>query len=103
MKIKILFFSLLLTFSASSFAQWFPGIATAQVLPSQVVAQIYNPHYVSIICSGQVFGQTSAGPVLTSGFIEHFITPGTHRFAFVTTNAFAPFVHGWANFHCRYW
>ena len=103
MKIKALFLSLMLTASASSFAQWFPGIATVQVLPGQVVAQIFNPHYSTIICSGQVFGQTYRGPVLTSGFIEHFITPGTHRFAYVYTNVYAPFAQGWANFNCRYW
>lgn len=104
MKLKALVLSLAMTASLSSFAQyWFPAQYAVQVLPGQVSAQIFNPQYAPIICSGQVFGQTFAGPVLTSGFIEQYLLPGTNRFAFVYTNAYAPFVSGWANLQCRYW
>ncbi len=104
MKLKALFLSLMMTLSVSSFAYpWFPAQYHVQVLPGQVAAQIFNPHYVPIICSGQVFGQTYGGPMLTSGFIQHLLQPGTSRFAFVHTNAWHPFVHGWANLQCRYW
>lgn len=104
MKLKALLVSLSLTLSVASFAYpWFPAQYQVQVLPGQVTAQIFNPQMVPIICSGQVFGQTFRGPVLTSGFIEHFLLPGTNRFAFVYTNAFAPFVSGWANLNCRYY
>lgn len=103
MKLKALFAALIMTVSLSSFAQWFPARVAVQVLPGQVVAQIFNPQYVPMICSGQVFGQTYGGPLLTSAFIEHYMQPGTNRFAFVYTNAWAPFVNGWANFNCRYW
>ncbi len=104
MKLKALLFTLIVTasFHASAY-NWFPAQYSVQVLPGQVSAQLYNPHFVPIICSGQVFGQTYAGPILTSGFVEHFLRPGTNRFAFVYTNAWAPFVHGWANLNCRYW
>lgn len=104
MKLKALALTLVATVSLSSFAYpWFPARYEVSVLPGQVSAQIFNPHMVPIVCSGQVFGQTYMGPVLTSGFLEHFLMPGTNRFAFVYTNAFAPFVHGWANLNCRYW
>ncbi|MFL5785704.1 MAG: hypothetical protein ACJ76H_13895 [Bacteriovoracaceae bacterium] len=103
MKLKALVLSLTMTVSVNVFAQWFPGQVAVQVLPGQVIAQVFNPQYVPMVCSGQVFGQTYAGPVLTSGFIEHYLLPGTNRFAFVYTNAWAPFVNGWANFNCRVW
>ncbi len=104
MKLKSLIFSVMMTLSLSSFAQaWFPAQYSVQVLPGQVAAQVFNPHFVPIVCSGQVFGQTYAGPVVTSGFFETYLQPGTNRFAFVYTNAWAPFVQGWANLNCRYW
>ena len=104
MKLKALIFSALMSLSMGASAYyWFPAQYQVQVLPGQVTAQIFNPQMTPIICSGQVFGQTYAGPVLTSGFVEHFLMPGTNRFAFVYTNAWAPFIHGWANLQCRYY
>lgn len=103
MKLKALIFSTLMSLSmAASAYYWFPAQYQVQVLPGQVSAQIFNGQPYPIVCSGQVFGQTYAGPVLTSGFFEHYLLPGANRFAFVFTNAFAPFVHGWANLNCRF-
>jgi hypothetical protein len=103
MKLKALLSALIVTASMNASAYyWFPAQYAVQVLPGQVSAQLFNPHPTPIVCSGQVFGQTYAGPVLTSGFVEHFLYPGTNRFAFVYTNAWAPFIRGWANLNCRY-
>lgn len=104
MKLKAIVFAILTAGALNASAYpWFPAQYQVQVLPGQVSAQIFNPHFSPIICSGQVFGQTYAGPVLTSGFIEQFLHPGTNRFAFVYTNGWAPFVGGWANLNCRFW
>jgi hypothetical protein len=89
-------------FSGSALAQYFPAQAYVTVLPGQVTVQVYNPHYEPIICNGQVFGQLATGPVLNSFFTEQFMPAGNYRFAYVHTNAFNPFVNGWANIHCRF-
>jgi hypothetical protein len=104
MKLKALVFGCLLSvFSTSAFAyHWFPGVVQYRVLPGQVAFTVFNPHFQPIICSGQVFGQTIAGPVFNAFFVEQFMPAGSHRFAFVNATPFMPFSHGWANIHCRF-
>lgn len=102
MKLKSLIVAAFLTLSTSAFAQWFPGVVQVSVLPGQVAFRVVNPNYRPIICSGQVFGQTIAGPVYTTYFVEQYLVPGDVRFAYVVATPFAPFATGWANIHCRF-
>lgn len=102
MKLKILLTLAFLTFTASAFAQWFPGRVNVVVLPGQVAAEVMNPYYEPIICNGQVFGQTAQGPVFTTYFAEQFLPVGGFRYAYVQTTPYAPFVRGWANIQCRF-
>lgn len=102
MKLKSFIVASLIAFSTSAFAQWFPARAYVTVLPGQVAVQVFNPFYEPIICGGQVFGQTSMGPVYNTFFVEQFMNVGEYRFAYVNTNPFAPFVNGWANINCRF-
>jgi hypothetical protein len=102
MKLKALFIALVITMTSTAFAQFFPAKAYVTVLPGQVTAQVYNPYYEPIICSGQVFGQTAYGAVYNAFFAQQFLPAGGYRFATVNTNGFNPFVTGWANIHCRF-
>lgn len=103
MKLKALILTAVLSsFSSAALAQWFPATVQVTVLPGQVAAQVYNPYPQPVICNGQVFGQTVAGPVFNAYFAEQFMPVGSYRYAFVQTNAFAPFIGGWANIHCRF-
>jgi hypothetical protein len=102
MKFKALILTSLLSFSISALAQFFPAQAYVNVLPGRVSAQVYNPYFQPIVCNGQVFGQTSYGLILNSFFYEQLLPPGSSRWAFVQTNPWQPFIHGWSNIHCRY-
>jgi hypothetical protein len=102
MKLKALIVALVLTLTTSAFAQFFPARAQVTVLPGQVAVQVFNPFYEPIICSGQVFGQTAAGPVFSTFFAQQFLPAGDFRFAYVVANPFNPFVGGWSNIHCRF-
>ncbi len=103
MKLKVLFIAAVLSlFTSSAFAQFFAGRVNVQVLPLQVSAQVFNPYYEPIICSGQVYGQPAYSPMLTTFFAEQFIPAGGYRFAFVQTMPHNPFVRGWANINCRF-
>lgn len=99
---KALLFAALLTVSAQSFAYWFPATVRVTSLPGAVTAEVSNPYLRPIICNGQVFGQTYQGPVFNAFFAEQWMPVGSYRYAYVHTNAFAPFVNGWANIYCRY-
>lgn len=99
---KALLFATLLSVSAPSFAQWFPATVRVVSLPGAVTAEVSNPYLQPIICSGQVFGQTAQGPVFNAFFAEQWMPVGSYRYAHVQTNAYAPFVGGWATIHCRY-
>jgi hypothetical protein len=105
MKLKVLLFTAMLATATSAMAQFFPAQTFMSVLPGRVSAQVVNPYFQPIVCSGQVFGQTNYGVVLNAFFVEQLLPPGAHRFAFVQTNPWQPFVHGWSNIHCRfiYW
>jgi len=83
-------------------AQFFPATGYVQVLPGQVTAQVYNPHYEPIICNGQVFGQTYTGRVYNAFFYEQLIPAGQYRFVFVQTFPHDPFGNGWSNIVCRF-
>lgn len=102
MKLKSLIIALFLTAATSAFAQFFRANPSVTIFPGQVSAQVYNPYYEPIICNGQVFGQTARGPVFSAFFAEQLMPAGSYRFATVVTNAFNPFVGGWANIHCRF-
>ena len=102
MKLKALFFALVISMTSTAFAQFFPAKAYVTVLPGQVTAQVLNPYYEPIICSGQVFGQTAYGVVYNAFFAQQFLPAGGYRFATVIANGFNPFVTGWANIHCRF-
>lgn len=102
MRLKSLFAIALFTVTTTAFGYWFPARVNVVVLPGQVAAEVFNPFFQPIICNGQVFGQTVHGAVFTSYFAEQFLPIGGHRFAFVQTTPYAPFVHGWTNIHCRY-
>lgn len=102
MKLKLAIVAFLITLSSASFAQFFAANPNVTILPGVVTARVYNPYYEPIICNGQVFGQTYAGPVYNAFFVEQILPPGAYRQATVVTNAFNPFVGGWANIHCRF-
>ena len=103
MKLKsLLVASLMVLFTSSAFAQWFPGIVQVSVLPGQVAFQVTNPHPQPIICNGQVFGRTVYGQVFTTFFAEQFLPIGGFRYAYVNAIPYAPFTNGWANIHCRF-
>lgn len=102
MKLKALIVAFALTLTTSAFAQFFQARVNVAVLPGQVAAEVYNPFYEPIVCNGQVFGQTAAGPVFNAFFAEQILAPGTVRFAFVRTTPFNPFVGGWSQIHCRF-
>jgi hypothetical protein len=102
MKLKSLVVATFMCLASSAFAQWFPATVHVTVLPFQVAVQVVNPYHYPIICNGQVFGQTSHGPVFTTYFAEQFLPVGGHRYAYVQTNLYSPFVNGWANLHCRF-
>ena len=102
MKLKSLILAALIALSSSAYAQWFSARVNVIVLPGQVAAEVINPFYQPIICQGQVFGQTSLGPVYTTYFVEQFLPLGSNRYAYVQTTPFAPFVAGWANIFCRF-
>ena len=103
MKLKsLLVASLMVLFTSSAFAQWFPGIVQVSVLPGQVAFAVTNPHPQPIICSGQVYGQTVYGQVFTTFFIEQVLPIGGYRYAYVNAIPYAPFARGWANINCRF-
>lgn len=102
MKLKALLFSALVMLSTQSFAQWFPGQVQISVFPGQIAAQVFNPFYRPIICTGQVFGQTSYGPVYTAYFVQQIMGVGEYRYAYVQAPPFAPFINGWANINCSF-
>lgn len=102
MKLKALFIVLTFTVMTSAFAQVFPARVNVSVLPGQVTAEVFNPFYEPIVCSGQVFGQTVAGPVFNSFFLEQVLPAGDFRLAFVRADFRNPFVTGWANISCRF-
>lgn len=93
---------LTLTLSTSAFAQFFPASAQVAVLPGQVSAQVANPYYEPIICSGFVFGQTAQGAVYNTFFAQQLMVAGTFRYAYVVTHPYNPFVGGWTNIQCRF-
>ena len=99
---KAFIIAALLSVSVSSFAQWFPATVRVTSLPGAVTAEVSNPYIQPIICNGQVFGQTVQGPVFNAFFAEQWMPAGSYRYAYVHTNAFAPFIGGWANIYCRY-
>jgi hypothetical protein len=102
-KLKVLVIAALLSlFTTSAFAQLFPGRVLTTVLPGQVAAQVFNPYYEPIACSGQVFGQTAAGVVFNAYFIQQILPAGANRFAYVQASPFNPFVGGWANIYCQF-
>ena len=102
MKFKLSLVVMLITLTSSAFAQFFVSNPSVTVLPGQVSAQVYNPYYEPIICNGQVFGQTAAGPVYNAFFAEQFMPAGSYRYAVVSTNVFNHFIGGWANIRCRF-
>jgi hypothetical protein len=102
MKLKLSIIALLITLTSSAFANYFMANPTVTVLPGRVSVQVYNPYYEPIICNGQVFGQTYAGPIFNAFFAEQFMPAGANRFAFVQASPYNPFVGGWANIHCRF-
>ncbi len=102
MKLKTSLVAILLVISSSAFAQWFSARINVVVLPGQVAAEVINPFQHPVICKGQVFGQTSRGPVYTTYFLEQFLPLGTNRYAYVQTTPNTPFVGGWANIFCRF-
>lgn len=99
---KVLLALSALMVAVPAFAQYFPARAYVTVLPGQVTAEIFNPYYEPIICNGEVFGQTVAGPVFHSFFYEQLLPAGGYRSALVRADLRNPFVHGWANIHCRF-
>lgn len=102
MKLKSLVAASLIVLTTTAFAQWFPARVNVTILPGQVAAEVFNPHYEPIICNGQVFGQTVQGAVYNTFFTEQFLPAGGYRFAYVQTTPFSPFIGGWANIHCRF-
>lgn len=98
----LLVLSFFSAFTGLAHAQYFTAQAQVSVLPGQVSVQVYNPYYEPIVCSGQVFGQVAYGPVFNAYFVEQYMTAGTHRYAYVYTTPYAPFVSGWANINCRF-
>lgn len=93
--------TLTLTLSTSAFAQFFPAKAHVSVLPGQVTAQVSNPYFEPIICSGYVFGQTVQGPVFNTFFSQQLMVAGTYRYAYVVAHPLNPFIGGWTNITCR--
>jgi len=102
MNLKAFFLVLVLGFTTSAFAQFFPANPRVTVLPLQVTAQIVNTYPRPIVCNGQVFGQLATGHVYTTYFAHQVIFPGQFRYATVNTNAFNPFIRGWANLYCQF-
>ena len=72
------------------------------VLSGQISAQVFNPFLRPIVCSGQVYGQTIAGPVLTTYFTNQIIYPGTDRVMLVQALITNPFVGGRADVFCGF-
>ena len=101
MKLKAFIVLSLLT-ASTAFAQFFPGRVDVVVLPGRIAAQVVNPFFQPIVCSGQVFGQIASGQVFNTFFYEQVLPIGAYRYAYVTTTPFLPFVGGWANINCRY-
>jgi hypothetical protein len=100
MKLKALVFICLLS-ASSAFAQWIPAQVSVNVRPGIITAQVMNPYYFPIICSGQVFGRTYNGQVATASFFNQYLFQGGYSFAYVQAGYFGQFVNGWANAHCR--
>lgn len=101
MKLKALFLASFLL-SSTAFAQFFPARVAVNVLPGVVTAEVMNPFFQPIICSGQVFGVLATGQLQTTYFLEQILPVGGYRYAYVNS-AYIPFVRGWANINCRYW
>ena len=102
MKLKLAIVALLITLTSSAFAQYFMANPAITILPGRVSVEVFNPYYEPIICNGQVFGQTVAGPVYNAFFAEQFMPAGSYRYAFVSTNPYNRFIGGWANIRCRF-
>lgn len=102
MKLKMLILGFVLTTTTSAFAQFFPARATAVVYPTQVIVDIFNPHYEPIACRGQVIGQTYFGQIVQNGFFDAFIPAGAVRRGFVYTSFQNPFVAGRADIVCHF-
>ena len=103
MKFKaVIFAGLFALMTTAAFAQIIPARVNVTVLSGQITAHVINPFPQPIICNGQVFGQTIAGPVLTTFFHEQVILPGSDRIAFVVAHPVNPFISGRADVHCRF-
>jgi hypothetical protein len=102
MNLKALFLVLVLGFSSTAFAQFFPANPRVTVLPLQVTTQVVNTFGRPVVCNGQVYGQLATGQILTTYFAHQVILPGQFRYAAVNTNTFNPFIRGWANIFCQF-
>jgi hypothetical protein len=103
MKLKALVLVLsMAAFASTSFAQFFPARAYVTVTPNVVTAQVYNPHYQPIFCSGRAIGVTAFGVPLFSYF-NSVIPGGQYRFAYVYSTVYGdPLINGWSEIYCRF-
>ena len=101
LKSKLILVVMVVTATLNAWA-FFPVNPMVQVTPLQVSAQVYNPYYEPIACSGQVFGRTSFGQVATAFFPQQVIPAGQFRFAYVYTNIANPFINGWGTIWCNF-
>lgn len=103
MKLKFFLVPLALLLSTNAaFAQFFPARTNVFVHPGQVSAQVFNPFYEPIVCNGQIFGQTAAGPVFSTFLFDQLLPPGTVRVGYLMGNPYNPFVGGWSQINCRF-
>jgi hypothetical protein len=99
MNFKPFFFTVLLTFASSAFAQWLPLNAAANINQNQVSVNVTNGLYPLIECQGRVFGRTQYNAIRTAWF--HDLVPyGQYRFAYVNTFPGEFFVEGWNDIRC---
>lgn len=68
----------------------------------RVTATVINQGLRPIKCSGFTYGQTQSGFVASSWMNSQVLPPGGYAHFYVYTNAYNPFVNGWADVRCFY-
>jgi hypothetical protein len=99
MKKMILSVVAFLAISSQAFA-FFPQVQ--YFVNNQVaVARVMNTTFQPMVCSGQAFGRTFQGMVLTSWINNAVIYPNTFTDVYVYSNVYDPMAQAWAQIDCQ--
>lgn len=99
---RILILSLLITMSASTFANlWFPMTMQAYISSNHVQGTVFNNTQYSLLkCKGRVFGRTQYGQIGSANFCVN-VGRGSYANAYLHAHGYNYFTQAWASVQCR--